>query len=35
MSLDGEILFDHELCDVDLDTLELKFSTIKPMRLDI
>ena len=26
MSLDGEILFDHELCDVDLDTLELKFS---------
>ena len=29
MSLDGEILFDHELCDVDLDTLELKFSDNK------
>ena len=26
MSLDGEILFDHELCDIDLDTLELKLS---------
>ena len=29
MSLDGEILFDHELCDVDLDKLELKFSDNK------
>ena len=26
MSLDGEILFDHELCDVNIDKLELKFS---------
>ena len=29
MSLDGEILFDHELCDVDFDKLELKLSDNK------
>ena len=26
LSIDGEILFDHELCDVSIDKLELKFS---------
>ena len=35
MSLDGEILFDHELCDVDFDKLNLNFQTIKPSRLNI
>ena len=29
MSLDGEILFDHELCDVDFDKVELKLSDNK------
>ena len=33
MSLDGEILFDHELCDVDLDTLELNFSGDKTFKV--
>ena len=29
ISLDGEILFDHELCDVDFDKVELKLSNNK------
>ncbi len=32
-SLDGEILFDHELCDVDFDKVELKLSDNKTFKV--
>jgi len=33
VSIDGEILFDHELCDVNIDKLKLKFSGDKAYKV--